>query len=184
MSFDPNPTHQREIAQLGNPVLRQKAHLITQYQDLQLQTLIDDLLMTVKQAHGVGIAAPQVSQSLQLFIVASRPTLRYPYAPVMEPMPMLNPRILSFSQTKVKDWEGCLSVPNHRGLVPRYQTIQVEYCDRHGQLQTATLTDFVARIFQHEYDHLQGIVFVDRVEDPQDLISEAEYQTLITEKVK
>ncbi len=184
MSVDPNPTHQREIAQLGDPILRQKAHAIDEWRDPQLQVLINDLLNTVKQANGVGIAAPQVSESLQLFIVASRPTLRYPYAPVMEPTPMLNPRILSSSQATVKDWEGCLSVSDQRGLVPRHQKIQVEYCDRHGQLQTAELTDFVARIFQHEYDHLQGIVFVDRVEDPQDLISEAEYQKLITEKVK
>jgi peptide deformylase len=179
MSFHPDPTYQRDIAQLGDPILRQKANAINKWHDPQLQRLVDDLLITVKQANGVGIAAPQVSQSLQLFIVASRPTLRYPYAPVMEPTPMLNPRILSSSQTTVKDWEGCLSVPDLRGLVPRHQTIQIEYCDRHGQLQTAELTDFVARIFQHEYDHLQGIVFVDQVEDPKDLISEAEYQKLV-----
>jgi peptide deformylase len=183
MSFDVNPT-QPEIAQLGDPILRQPARLVEQWQDPQLQALIDDLITTVTQANGVGIAAPQVSQSLQLLIVASRPTLRYLNAPVMEPTPMINPRILSHSQAKVKDWEGCLSVPDQRGLVPRYQTIQIEYCDRYGQTQITELTDFVARIFQHEYDHLQGIVFVDRVEDPQDLISEAEYQTLIADRVK
>jgi peptide deformylase len=182
MSFDVNPT-QLEIAQLGDPILRQPARLVEQWQDPPLQALIDDLITTVTQANGVGIAAPQVSQSLQLLIVASRPTLRYLHAPVMEPTPMINPCILSHSQAQVKDWEGCLSVPDQRGLVPRYQTIQVEYCDRHGQTQTIELTDFVARIFQHEYDHLQGIVFVDRVEDPQDLISEAEYQKLITDQV-
>jgi peptide deformylase len=183
MSFDVHPT-QLEIAQLGDPILRQPARLVEQWHDPQLQALIDHLITTVTQANGVGIAAPQVSQSLQLLIVASRPTLRYLNAPVMEPTPMINPRILSHSQVKVKDWEGCLSVPDQRGLVPRSKTIQVEYCDRDGQTQITELTDFVARIFQHEYDHLQGIVFVDRVEDPQDLISEAEYQKLITDPVQ
>jgi peptide deformylase len=76
----------------------------------------------------------------------------------------------------VKGWEGCLSVPGIRGLVPRYQTIEVKYTDHNGNLQKQELTDFIARIFQHEYDHLEGLVFLDRVENNQDLISEEEYQ--------
>jgi peptide deformylase len=97
----------------------------------------------------------------------------------MPPTAMINPQIVTHSSEMVKGWEGCLSVPGIRGLVPRYQTIEVEYTDRNGNLQKQELTDFIARIFQHEYDHLEGLVFLDRVEDNQDLISEEEYQKLV-----
>lgn len=167
------------ISQWGDPILRQRARPVDQTGAPHIQTLIENLMSTVKQANGVGIAAPQVAESLQLLIVASRPNLRYPQAPVMEPTVMINPRILSHSDQQIKDWEGCLSVPNLRGQVPRYQAIEIEYRDRYGQLQKTELQDFVARIFQHEYDHLQGMIFIDRVESPQDLISEAEYQALM-----
>jgi len=164
-----------EIAQLGNPILRQQAQLVDNLSDQHLQQLIDELITTVVIENGVGIAAPQVSQSYRLFIVASRPNLRYPHAPVMEPTAMLNPRIVAHSQEMVKDWEGCLSIPGIRGLVPRYRSVEVEYTGRDGQLQQQKLTDFVARIFQHEYDHLDGIVFLDRVESTQEMITEQEY---------
>ena len=164
-----------EIAQLGNPILRQQAQLVDNLSDQHLQQLIDELITTVVEENGVGIAAPQVSQSYRLFIVASRPNLRYPHAPVMEPTAMLNPRIIAHSQEMVKDWEGCLSIPGIRGLVPRYRSVEVEYTGRDGQLQQQKLTDFVARIFQHEYDHLDGIVFLDRVESTQEMITEQEY---------
>lgn len=170
------------IIQLGDPVLRQKAAWVENTQDKYIQKLIDDLTVTVAQANGVGIAAPQVAASYRLFIVASRPNLRYPNAPVMEPTAMINPRIIDHSTEIVKGWEGCLSVPGIRGLVPRYQTIEVEYTDRYGNLQKQELTDFVARIFQHEYDHLEGLVFLDRVENNQDLISEEEYQKSVIGK--
>lgn len=91
---------------------------------------------------------------------------------------MINPKIVSHSTEQEKGWEGCLSVPGIRGLVARFQTIEVEYRDRNGQLQRQQLTDFVARIFQHEYDHLEGILFLDRVESDQDWLTEAEYQAL------
>jgi len=164
-----------EIAQLGNPILRQQAQLVDNLSDQHLQQLIDELITTVVGENGVGIAAPQVSQSYRLFIVASRPNLRYPHAPVMEPTAMLNPRIVAHSQEMVKDWEGCLSIPGIRGLVPRYRSVEVEYTGRDGQLQKQKLKDFVARIFQHEYDHLDGIVFLDRVESTQEMITEQEY---------
>ncbi len=157
------------IAQLGNPILRQRAQEIAEITDPTLQELIDSLIAKTMEASGVGIAAPQVSQSVRLFIVASHPNPRYPHAPTMEPIAMINPRILCHSQEMIKDWEGCLSVPGVRGLVPRYQWVEVEYFDRFGHLQHQTLTDFVARIFQHELDHLNGLVFLDRVESPQDL---------------
>jgi peptide deformylase len=94
----------------------------------------------------------------------------------MQPTAMINPRIIAHSSEMLKDWEGCLSVPDIRGLVPRYQTVEVEYTDCYGNLQKQELTDFIARIFQHEYDHLEGLVFLDRVENNHDLISEEEYQ--------
>lgn len=168
-----------QVIELGHPVLRRVAKPITEARRTSLQPLMDQLIQTAQQANGVGIAAPQVGISERLFIVASRPTPRYPHAPVMEPTVMINPQIVSHSAERVKDWEGCLSVPGVRGLVPRYQAIAVEYTDRYGQHQHQELTDFVARIFQHELDHLNGILFIDRVESTQDLISEQDYQERI-----
>lgn len=168
-----------EIIQLGDPVLRAKAQLVENVQDLRIQKLIDDLITTVKQANGVGIAAPQVRVSDRLFVVASRPNPRYPNAPEMEPTAMINPKILAHSTDIIKGWEGCLSIPGIRGLVPRYQAIEVEYTDQNGKLQKQEMTDFVARVFQHEYDHLDGIVFLDRLESTQDIVTEQEYQKRI-----
>ena len=168
-----------QIAQLGNPILRQQAQPIENVRDEQIQKLIDALIATAAEANGVGIAAPQVAHSYRLFIVASRPNPRYPNAPKMEPTAMLNPRILARSDEMVTGWEGCLSIPGVRGLVPRYRAIEVEYTSRDGKLHRQELTDFVARIFQHEYDHLDGIVFLDRVESTQDILPEQEYQQRI-----
>jgi peptide deformylase len=170
---------QLQVIELGHPVLRRVAKSIGEGRRADLHALMDQLIHTAQQANGVGIAAPQVGRSERLFIVASRPTPRYPHAPTMEPTVMLNPKILSHSSEQVKDWEGCLSVPGVRGLVPRYQAIAVEYIDRHGELHHQDLTDFVARIFQHELDHLDGILFIDRVESTGELISEQEYQERI-----
>jgi peptide deformylase len=172
-------TESLQIAQLGNPVLRQQAQLVDNIQDKRLQQLIDALITTAAVSNGVGIAAPQVSQSFRLFIVASRPNERYPNAPQMEPTPMINPQIIAHSPEVVKGWEGCLSVPGIRGLVPRHPAIEVEYISRNGTKNRQAFTDFVARIFQHEYDHLEGIVFLDRVESTQNLMTEQEYQQRI-----
>ena len=167
-----------EVSQVGNPILRQIAQPIDRF-DEPVQTLIDNLMATLLQSNGVGIAAPQVAVSCRVVIIASRPNPRYPNAPEMEPTVMINPRIVSASEEKVKDWEGCLSVPGIRGLVPRYQAIAIEYCDRQGKLQQQHLTDFVARIFQHELDHLNGLVFLDRLETTQDIVTEQEYLKLL-----
>ncbi len=169
-----------EIIKLGNPILREKAKLVSQITNPQIEQLIDSLLETAAEAQGVGIAAPQVAQSYRLFIVASRPNQRYPHAPTMEPTAMINPKLLSHGTEVVKDWEGCLSVPGIRGLVPRYREIEVEYTTRTGQQERKILTDFVARIFQHELDHLDGILFIDRLEDERDLYTEAEYQKIVS----
>jgi peptide deformylase len=172
------------VIELGNATLRQIAQPVDNVGDREVQTLIDRLLKTVKKANGVGIAAPQLGASVRVFIVASRPSPRYPNAPEMLPTAMINPRIVSKSEQTAKDWEGCLSVPGIRGLVPRSLEIEVEYTTRDGQLHHQTLTDFVARIFQHELDHLDGFVFLDRVETNRDLISEAEYQAQFVNRTK
>jgi len=171
------------IAQLGNPILRQIAQPINQINDAKIQNLIDDLIATMTPANGVGIAAPQVSESHRIIIVASRPTLRYPSAPLMEPTPMINPQIIDHSAEIVKGWEGCLSIPGIRGLVPRYQTTEIAYIDQYGQPQKQELTGFVARIFQHEFDHLEGMLFIDRVETTRDLMTEEEYQKQVVQQL-
>ena len=168
------------IAQVDEPILRSKAKAIDNVFDPQIANLIDSLIDTAIANKGVGIAAPQISQPYRLFIVASHPNDRYPHAPTMPPTAMINPRILHYGEETVKDWEGCLSVPNVRGLVPRSQAIEVEYTNRQGETKQETLTGFVARIFQHELDHLDGILFIDRIEDSEDLYTEAEYRQLIS----
>ena len=164
-----------DIAQLGNPILRDQAKSIDNVSDEVVIQLATDLITTAEANNGVGIAAPQVSQSCRLFILASRPSIRYPHAPKMNPTAVINPVILGRSAETVKDWEGCLSVPGLRGLIPRHQEIEVEYTNLEGDRQKQILTDFVARIFQHELDHLNGLLFIDRLETNQDLYTEAEY---------
>jgi len=165
----------RQIAQLGQPVLRKTAQPVDDPLDAAVQELIDDMLVTVEDANGVGIAAPQVFESLRLFIVSCRPNPRYPQAPRMEATAMINPEILWSSDEKEKDWEGCLSIPGLRGLVPRYTRIGVRYLDRNGTLCEEEYEGFLARVFQHEFDHIQGVVFIDRLDSSHELITEKEY---------
>jgi peptide deformylase len=169
----------RQIAQLGQPVLRGETESIEDLTDAAVQALIDDMLVTVAEVNGVGIAAPQVFEPLRLFIVASRPSGRYPHAPAMEPTAMINPELLWSSEETEKGWEGCLSVPGIRGPVPRSTRIGVRYLTRDGALREEEMIGFLARIFQHEYDHITGLVFLDRVESNLELITEREYQRLM-----
>ncbi len=169
-----------EIEELGNPILRENAKRVDNIGDEYIQTLIDDLIETVRAVNGVGIAAPQVNESYQIFIVASSPNPRYPDAPKMEPIAVINPKIISRSDEMVDGWEGCLSIPGIRGLVSRHKSIAVEYTDRDGHEKTEELSDFIARIFQHEYDHLHGILFLDRLENLSDMITEKEYIKLLS----
>ncbi|NCJ07398.1 peptide deformylase [Synechococcales cyanobacterium C] len=167
------------IVQLGNPLLRQSAATVTDIQAPATQAFIEQMLTTLYEAEGVGISAPQLGLSAQILIVASHPNPRYPQAPTMNPVVMINPQILAYAEERMPDWEGCLSVPGLRGLVPRHRSVQMQYCDRNGTPQKLELTDFPARIFQHEYDHLHGYVFLDRVNTTLDLSTEQEYQRLI-----
>ncbi len=172
-----------QIAQLGNPVVRKKAKPVGNYKDGETKQLIFDMIATCQDADGVGISASQVYKNLRLFIIASHPNKRYPYAPKMRPLPIINPKILSTSQEKTEDWEGCLSIPGIRGLVPRYNVVVVEYLTKEGKIVKRRLAGFVARIWQHEFDHLEGKVFLDRIETTRNLITEKEYQKRIRTKV-
>ena len=169
----------RQIAQLGQPVLRGVAKQVADAADPAIQALIDDMLVTVADANGVGIAAPQVFEPLSLFIVASRPNARYPQAPDMEAIAVINPEIVWFSDDKVKGWEGCLSIPGIRGVVPRHRRIGVRYLTRSGEVREEEYADFLARVFQHEFDHVTGLVFLDRVESTEELVTEKEYLRIV-----
>ncbi len=169
----------RQIAQLGHPVLRTVASTVQIPASAAVQSLIEDMLATLREADGVGLAAPQVYEPVALFIVASRPSPRYPDAPTMEPEVVINPEILERSEEMIKGWEGCLSIPGIRGEVPRHRRIRARYQTVAGQQIEREFTDFVARIFQHEDDHLRGIVFLDRLESPRDIVTEREFQKLL-----
>ncbi len=170
----------RQIAQLGHPILRQEAQLVPDPSSPVIQSLIDDMLATVTEVNGVGIAAPQVYEPLRIFIVASRPSIRYPHAPLMKPTAMLNPELIWLSDEKENDWEGCLSIPGIRGFVPRSKKIGIEYLTRSGVIREEEYSGFLARIFQHEFDHLHATVFLDRVENNLELISEKEYLRIMS----
>jgi peptide deformylase len=166
----------RQIAQLGHPVLRSDAQPVEIPASIAIRSLVDDMLSTLTDSAGVGIAAPQVYEPVALFIVASRPNPRYPDAPMMEPETMVNPTIIERSDEIVKGWEGCLSIPGLRGLVPRHRSIRVRYQTLAGVQVEREFVDFVARVVQHEDDHLRGIVFLDRLESTRDVVTEKEYQ--------
>jgi len=168
-----------EIAQLGAKVLRLKAAAVTDSQCTEIQQLIKTLQDTLASTQGVGIAAPQISESKQVIIIASRPSSRYPKAPLMEPTVMINPTFQALSDTTEKDWEGCLSIPGIRALVPRYKDIHITYNNEQGTLVEAKLEGFVARVFQHEFDHLEGKVYLDRVENNHDIVAESEYFKIV-----
>ncbi|HSM84373.1 MAG TPA: peptide deformylase [Nodosilinea sp.] len=171
-----NASPSAAVVTLGHPVLRQVAQPVGAVETPALQQLIEHLLTTVQAANGVGIAAPQLGQALRVVVVASRPNLRYPDAPTMAPTVLINPQIVAASDEMELGWEGCLSVPGVRGRVLRHRDIEIDYLDRQGQLRRQYWEGFVARIVQHEIDHLDGAVFLDRVGAETDLLSEQAYQ--------
>jgi peptide deformylase len=163
------------IAQLGAEVLRRPAEAVTDVNSAETREIIATLRATLASTEGVGIAAPQISISKQIMIVASRPTARYPNAPFMPATVMINPSFQALSEHKEKGWEGCLSVPSIRALVPRYTAIKISYLDEQDRSQSAEFHDFLARVFQHELDHLHGKVFLDSVDNNRDIFAESEY---------
>ena len=160
------------IIELGDPRLRELAQPVDLVRLDEVLPIAQAMREWMDKRGGVGIAAPQIGVSLQMMIIASRPNDRYPNAPLMEPMLLLNPVPLSHSEHWVDEWEGCLSVPGLRGKVSRPDAVDIEYFDAGGRGHQLTLQGFPARIFLHEYDHLIGKIFVDRVASPQDLVSE------------
>lgn len=169
-----------EISYLGHSILREQTANVVDIKSKTFQDLIDNMIFTVKAVNGLGIAAPQVYENKKVFIMASKPSVRYPNAPKMDPIAIINPLVLNHSKDTIKDWEGCLSIPGIRGFVPRYTFIDVEFTDRTGKKITKRFNNFVARIFQHELDHLNGIVFLDRLESNKDIITEMEYQKIVS----
>lgn len=169
----------REIAQLGMDVLRYKAEKVQDIHSTEVQQIISDLLTTLADTDGVGIAAPQISESWRIMVIASRPSERYPYAPEMEPTVMINPSFEPLAKAQEKDWEGCLSIPGIRAKVSRFARIKVNYTNAIGEAICQDLEGFVARVFQHEYDHLDGLVYLDRVENNRDIISEQVFSQLM-----
>ena len=153
------------VAQRGEDILRLKAARVadTEFNSDWLMQLASAMIATMLERRGVGIAAPQVYISKRVIVVASRPNLRYPDAAGMEAVVMVNPEILEQSDVTVLGEEGCLSVPNERGQVQRAQSIKVLYHTLTGELMESIFEGFPARIVQHEIDHLNGILFVDRL---------------------
>jgi len=168
-----------DIVQLGASVLRQTALRVDDVSASDIRHLIEAMHTTLSTTQGVGLAAPQIGVSRQVIIVASRPTRRYPKAPFMEPTVMINPFFKNILEAQEKDWEGCLSIPGIRALVPRYENISIQYTNEQGLQVEIMLDGFVARVFQHEYDHLIGKVYLDRVENNKDIFSESEFFKLI-----
>ena len=164
-----------QISKLGHPILRKKTKSVKDVSNHEVQQLIENMIVTCKDVDGVGIAAPQVYQSLKLFIVASRKNPRYPKAPNMKPLAVINPKIISHSDKQTKDWEGCLSIPGIRAIVPRFAEVTFTYQTLEQETVTKTYDGFLARIFQHEYDHLNGKVFLDSIDSSIDLYSEKEF---------
>lgn len=172
--MEPTPENLSLLAR-DDARLADKSGEVVDFRDPDFQRFIDDLIRCGEENMGVGIAAPQVGRSVRLFIMAPKPGPRYPDAPEAEPFAVINPEILRSYGDVQKAWEGCLSVPGYRGLVPRHETVDVAYLDRHGVRHEETFTGFIARIFQHEYDHLEGILYPQRMEKEDPLLPLEEY---------
>lgn len=157
----------------SNRILRKKASRVTVF-DSRLQILIDDMIETMEAAPGVGLAAPQVAQSLRLFVarldedplVVDEPEISQLPAPpgLGRTHVMINPKIIRFFGESVVGTEACLSIPEYRGYVSRPHGIIIKYLDRHGQKRKLSTHGWMARVLQHEYDHLDGVLFIDKAE--------------------
>ncbi len=153
-----------KVARMGHPVLRRKARALdkTDIRDAAVQKLIDDMIETMVEYHGVGLAAPQVHESLRIFVAALDSREEGDTAQA-EPLALINPEITVVGGDTVEDWEGCLSIPDIRGRVPRAREIKVRAYDRKGDRLELRAHDFPARVIQHETDHLDGVLFFDRM---------------------
>jgi peptide deformylase len=154
-----------KAARLGHPVLRQTAQTVASHEIglLEIQRLIDDMIETMHEYDGVGLAAPQIHVSKQIAVIEVRDNPRYPDMPKAPLTVLINPRITSRSKKIVEGWEGCLSIPDLRGEVPRNFDLVCEAIDRNGKPLKISAEGFFARVIQHECDHLEGKVYLDRM---------------------
>jgi peptide deformylase len=152
-----------KVARMGHPVLRAKARSLdkAEIKSAVVQTLIDDMIDTMAEYHGVGLAAPQVHEGVRIFVAALDDEEKGDEDG--EPLALINPEITVVGTDVVEDWEGCLSIPDVRGRVPRAREIKVRAYDRKGGRIELRAHDFPARVIQHETDHLDGVLFFDRM---------------------
>ena len=159
----------REIVTVGDPVLRERAREISpgELRSPEVQALIDDLIDTKRAANGAGIAANQVGETLRVAVVEVEPgNPRYPYKPPVPLTVIVNPVLEPLGEETAEINEGCLSVPDLRGTVDRHVAVRVRYLDRDGAEHVEERRGLTAGTFQHEVDHLDGVLFLDRVRDP------------------
>jgi peptide deformylase len=162
-----------KVSRLGNPVLRKQADRVTReaLDSPIIQTLIDNMILTMAEYQGVGIAAPQVHESLSIAVIESSG------ARGAIPLTVLvNPDLTILDEHMMEDWEGCLSIPDVRGRVPRFRKLRVDALDRFGKKIQFVAEDFFARVVQHEFDHLMGHLYVDRMRDLSTLTYFEEFQ--------
>ena len=158
----------RKIAQIGHPVLRQRARDVTREElaSPAMQQFIDDLVETMRDANGAGLAAIQIYEPIRIAAVEVKNNPRYPYKPEIPLTILVNPVLTPVGDEMFDNNEGCLSVPNLRGMVKRHVHVRVQAWDRHGNAIDEVVHGLKAGTFQHEVDHLNGKIFVDRVTDP------------------
>ena len=155
----------REILKMGDPRLLRQAEPVTEFDTPAMRELIADMFDTMHAANGAGLAAPQIGVNLQLVIFGFKQNLRYPDAPPVPETVLVNPVLTPLSQETAEDWEGCLSVPGLRGVVPRWTQLRYEGLDQFGAPIRREVDGFHARVVQHECDHLAGILYPMRVRD-------------------
>ena len=167
-----------KVARLGHPVIRAVAQPVdpAMINTPEFQKLLDDMVDTMHEYTGVGLAAPQVHLSLQLAVLEVERHPRYPEMPQVPLTFLINPQVTVLDASTVEDWEGCLSIPEMRGMVPRFRQLRVTALGRHGEAQDFLANDFHARVIQHETDHLKGEVYLDRMSNLRTLSHLAEWQ--------
>jgi len=157
---------QREILKMGDPRLLRTAQQVKAFDTPELHALVQDLFDTLKAVNGAGLAAPQIGVDLQVVIFGSGAVNpRYPQAPVVPPTVLINPTITPLSDDMEEGWEGCLSVPGLRGVVPRHAHVRYQGWDAQGAPIDRTVSGFHARVVQHECDHLFGMLYPMRITD-------------------
>jgi len=167
-----------KVARLGHPVIRTVAKPVdpARIATPEFQTLLDDMVDTMHEYNGVGLAGPQVHLPLQVAVLEVAGNPRYPDAPAVPLTYLVNPVVEFIGEDTVDGWEGCLSIPELRGLVPRRKRLRVKALGRNGETLDFEAEEFHARVIQHETDHLKGEVYIDRMPDMRTLAHLAEWQ--------